>query len=634
MIDADGFVRITDRMKDIIITAGGKNVTPSEIENQLKFSPYISDAVVIGDQRKFLSCLVMIDHETVAQFAQERNVPFTNFASLCRAKEVQDLIWGEIERVNKQLARVETIKKFRLIEQILTPEDEELTPTMKLKRTLRQPQVQGRHRRHVRRRVSRRDRPRKERAMRRRLAIGLVVLMVVALAGMAMAQTRGVSTTEIVLGMHTDLSGPAATYGVSSSNAVKMRFDEVNEKGGIHGRKIKLIVEDTQYQVPRAVQAGTKLINRDHIFAMVAPLGTPMNNALFKDQFEAGVPNLFPLSAARSMYEPFHKLKFYGAASYVDQVRAGIKYFVTKKGKKALCAMYQDTDFGKEVLDGVQMQADKLKIKIVETVTHKPTDQDFTAQITKLKGAGCDLVVLGTIVRDSIVPYATARKIGWTDVDFLGSAATLRPVRGGRPGRRDRGALRHGPHRHALPRHAEPDGAGVVRSLQGPVQGRSEHRRGLRPRGRRPHGDRARQGGQGPHHRQLREGAGVDQGLPRHLQRPRGHLRPRQAPGRELLVPRRGQGRALGPRDRAAVALSSETPRGARRAASPAVRAALSCRHDSNALTGGLSVCACLISPPTTRAASTRPTVAAGRLPPARARFVRRTRRLSGVHSP
>ena len=133
-VDPDGFVRITDRMKDIIITAGGKNVTPSEIENQLKFSPYISDAVVIGDRRKYLSCLVMIDHETVAQFAQEKNVPFSNFASLCRAPEVQELIRGEIERVNRQLARVETVKTFRLIEQLLTPEDEELTPTMKLKR--------------------------------------------------------------------------------------------------------------------------------------------------------------------------------------------------------------------------------------------------------------------------------------------------------------------------------------------------------------------------------------------------------------------------------------------------------------------------------------------------------------------
>jgi branched-chain amino acid transport system substrate-binding protein len=260
----------------------------------------------------------------------------------------------------------------------------------------------------------------------RMLAIG-VLLGLVALAGAAAAQktdTRGVTATEIVLGLHTDLSGPAATYGVSSSNAVRLRFDDVNAAGGIHGRKIRLVVEDTQYQVPRAVQAGNKLINRDQIFAMVAGLGTPMNNALFKDQFEAGVPNLFPLSAARSMFEPFHRLKFYNAATYVDQVRAGINYFVTKKGRKALCAMYQDTDFGKEVLDGVQAQADKMKLKIVETATHKPTDQDFTAQITKLKTAGCDLVVLGTIVRDSIVPYATARKIGWTDVDFLGSAAT------------------------------------------------------------------------------------------------------------------------------------------------------------------------------------------------------------------
>ncbi|MBM4438893.1 MAG: ABC transporter substrate-binding protein [Candidatus Rokubacteria bacterium] len=256
--------------------------------------------------------------------------------------------------------------------------------------------------------------------------MGAALVGAVALAGTALGQgaPRGVTANEIVLGMHTDLSGPAATYGVSSSNAVKMRFDEVNEKGGIHGRKIRLVVEDTQYQVPRAVQAGAKLFNRDRVFAIVAGLGTPMNNALFKDQFEAGVPNLFPLSAARSMYEPFHKLKFYGAASYVDQVRAGIGHLVKTKNKKALCAMYQDTDFGKEVLDGVTAQAEKLKMKVVETVTHKPTDQDFTAQITKLKGAGCDLVVMGTIVRDSIVPYATARKIGWTDVDFLGSAAT------------------------------------------------------------------------------------------------------------------------------------------------------------------------------------------------------------------
>src|SRR5437016_6510808 len=237
--------------------------------------------------------------------------------------------------------------------------------------------------------------------MKRIVVVGVLV-GAVALAGIAMGQgaPRGVTANEIVLGTHTDLSGPAATYGVSSSNAVKMRFDEVNEKGGIAGRKVKLIIEDTQYQVPRAVQAGAKLINRDRIFAMVAGLGTPMNNALFKDQLDAGVPNLFPLSAARSMFEPFHKLKFYGAATYVDQVRAGISYFVTKKGKKAVCAMYQDTDFGKEVVDGVQAQIDKLKLKLVDTVTHKPTDQAVTPPITTLKSAGYDLVLIVTIGHD------------------------------------------------------------------------------------------------------------------------------------------------------------------------------------------------------------------------------------------
>ena len=134
-IDNEGFVRITDRMKDIIITSGGKNVTPSEIENQLKFSPYVSDAVVIGDKRPYLTCLIMIDQENVEKFAQDHDIPFTNYASLCRATEIQDLIQREIEAVNVNFARVETIKKFYLIERQLTPEDEELTPTMKLKRS-------------------------------------------------------------------------------------------------------------------------------------------------------------------------------------------------------------------------------------------------------------------------------------------------------------------------------------------------------------------------------------------------------------------------------------------------------------------------------------------------------------------
>jgi long-chain acyl-CoA synthetase len=135
-VDDDGYFYITDRMKDIIITAGGKNVTPSEWENELKFSPYVTDAVLIGDKRAFLTVLVMIDQENVEKYAQDHDVPFSNYASLTRAKEVQDLIWREIEAVNRKFARVEQVKKFRLIETQLTAEDEELTPTMKLKRKL------------------------------------------------------------------------------------------------------------------------------------------------------------------------------------------------------------------------------------------------------------------------------------------------------------------------------------------------------------------------------------------------------------------------------------------------------------------------------------------------------------------
>ena len=135
-INAEGYLAIRDRIKDILITSGGKNITPSHIESLLKFSPYITDAVVIGDKRPFLTVIVMIDQENVEKFAQDADIPFSNYASLTRAPEVQALIQAELDRVNKKFARVEQIKKFFLLENQLTAEDEELTPTMKLKRKL------------------------------------------------------------------------------------------------------------------------------------------------------------------------------------------------------------------------------------------------------------------------------------------------------------------------------------------------------------------------------------------------------------------------------------------------------------------------------------------------------------------
>ena len=136
VVDEEGFFRITDRMKDIIITAGGKNITPSELENELKFSPYVTDAVVIGDKRRYLTVIIMIDQENAEKYAQDNDVPFSNYASLTHSAEVQNLIQAEVDRVNKKFARVEQIKKFWLLDTQLSAEDEELTPTMKLKRKL------------------------------------------------------------------------------------------------------------------------------------------------------------------------------------------------------------------------------------------------------------------------------------------------------------------------------------------------------------------------------------------------------------------------------------------------------------------------------------------------------------------
>ena len=237
------------------------------------------------------------------------------------------------------------------------------------------------------------------------------------------AEVRGVTDKEILIGTYTDLSGVTAMWGVNNSNSWRMAFDEVNAAGGINGRKIRYIVEDNQYQVPRSVQAMNKLINRDGIFVAVANGGTPMNNATMPDELAKGVPNVFPLTSARSMYEPLNHLKFGLAASYYDQIRSGVKYFVQQRGKKSVCTMAQDTDFGRDVTDGVHDELKALNMKLAGETLHKPTDVDFTASVARLRDANCDLVVFGTIVRDTIQIISAIRKVGW-NVDMLGQFAS------------------------------------------------------------------------------------------------------------------------------------------------------------------------------------------------------------------
>ena len=251
----------------------------------------------------------------------------------------------------------------------------------------------------------------------RRLCIVAAALAVLSIQAKA-ADVRGVTDKEITIGTYTDLSGVTAMWGVNNSNAWRMAFDEMNAAGGINGRMIKYIV-----QVPRSVQAMNKLINLDHIFIAVANAGTPMNNATMPDELAKGVPNVFPLTSARSMYEPLNHLKFGLAASYYDQMRAGVKYFVEVKHKTRICGMSQDSDFGRDVIDGARDQLKALNMTLAAETLHKPTATDFNASVARLHDAKCDLVLLGTIVRDTIQIISAVNKIGWK-VDMLGQAAS------------------------------------------------------------------------------------------------------------------------------------------------------------------------------------------------------------------
>jgi branched-chain amino acid transport system substrate-binding protein len=239
----------------------------------------------------------------------------------------------------------------------------------------------------------------------------------------ARAAQRGVSDNEIVVGSMADLSGVTAVQGVNNADAMRMAYDEVNAKGGINGRKIRFVVEDNEYTVPKAVQAMNKLLNRDNIFFAVGNGGTPMNDAVLPSMIEKGVPNVFPTTCARSMYEPFNKYKFGQFASYYDQMRAGVKHFATTKGVKIVGVMYQDTDYGRDVLAGAQAQVEAMGLKLGGTTGHKPTDTDFNANVAKLREANCDMIVLGSIVKDTVLILQTAHKLGWSPI-FMGNFAT------------------------------------------------------------------------------------------------------------------------------------------------------------------------------------------------------------------
>ncbi len=233
---------------------------------------------------------------------------------------------------------------------------------------------------------------------------------------------QGVSATEITLGSIQDLSGPIAGFGKQARLGMMLAVDEINEQGGIHGRKIKLIVEDSAYDPKKAVLAAQKLVNQDKIFLMAGHIGTAQNMAAMPVQFEKNVVNFLPITAAREMYEPLHRLKYSFAATYFDQMRLAVPKMVKDKSIKKPCTIYQDDDFGLEVLRGAEAGLKTVNMELAEKTSYKRGATDFSSQVAKMQSSGCDLIVMGTIIRETIGTIGTARKLGYNPT-FLASSA-------------------------------------------------------------------------------------------------------------------------------------------------------------------------------------------------------------------
>ena len=253
-----------------------------------------------------------------------------------------------------------------------------------------------------------------------RAALAALTLLA-GMTGFANAQ-QGISKDEILLGTIQDLSGPLAGYGKQARNGMQLAIEEINEQGGIHGRKIKLLVEDAGYDPKRAVLAATKLVQQDKIFMMVGHIGTAQNNAAMPILFEKEVINFFPLTAAREMYEPFHRLKFSTLTTYYDQIRTALPKLIRRKSVTKVCTLYQDDEFGLEVLRGTEDALKLSQLTLIDKTSFKRGATDFSTQVVKMQASGCELVVLGTIIRETVGAIGAARKLGYNPI-FLGSSA-------------------------------------------------------------------------------------------------------------------------------------------------------------------------------------------------------------------
>jgi len=242
-------------------------------------------------------------------------------------------------------------------------------------------------------------------------------------AGSAAAQTQGVSDNEIVLGTYLDFSGPLATWGNALRTGMEMAVDEANASGGIHGRKLRLVIEDSGYDPKKAVLVTQKLLTRDQIFAMVGSLGTVTGAATMPMVLKRGLPHLFPVSPSDIFALPFDHLKFAYFTPYYDDVRTSLKYLLKAKGFTRVGVLYQVDGFGADILKAAQDQLAESGLKPVSTTSYKRGATDFSSQIARLKADGAELVVMSTVVRETLGAMTAARNLDWKPTFLTSQAA-------------------------------------------------------------------------------------------------------------------------------------------------------------------------------------------------------------------
>ena len=253
--------------------------------------------------------------------------------------------------------------------------------------------------------------------IRAALLLSWALLVTVADAGVP-----GVTRDSVRIATIQDLSGPIAILGAPIRDGIVMRLDEENARGGVHGRRLTIAVEDSGYDPKKAVLAARRLLAGDDVFAFVGNLGTPVVMATMPLIVGAGRPHLFPFSPHQTTYQPLHPLKFQIFAPYRDYMDAAVRQMVRANGYQRVCLLYQDDDYGLEVGRGVESGLDRLDMALVERTGYKRGATDFSSQIARLQAARCDLVVLGTVVRETVAAMREARKVGWP-VDMLVTAS-------------------------------------------------------------------------------------------------------------------------------------------------------------------------------------------------------------------